>query len=79
MLVFAIAFMLFVAAPVWAADVCPIQLQESQIEARIVDNQRARAVQDLATANRLINEWKAKAQALEKDLAKAKEPAKETK
>lgn len=77
-IVFLILLML-VPAKVWAQDACPAQLQQSQYEASIIDNQRAATVRDLAKANRIIAEFRIvdkalseKVAQLERELAKAK-------
>lgn len=54
-----------------AQDSCPVQLQESQYNVSITDNQRAAAVRDLAKANRIIADYRAKVTQLEQELAKA--------
>ena len=64
-----------VAVPVWAQNdeaQCAAKLKDTQFQLSITDNQRALAVRDLGTANRLIEEFRAAWKQAQADLAKIK-------
>lgn len=58
----------------WAQDEtqCPTQLKDTRYQLSITDNQRALAVRDLGQANRIIEEYRVRLDATQKELAKLK-------
>lgn len=75
MSVFMLLMALSVLVPVFGhaqTAPCPTQLTDARLEVQLTDSQRARAVKDLAVANRLLNEQEAAIKRLQAELAKLK-------